>query len=58
MSPLHYCESEDIAKLLISHGARPDLKTLSGQTPIDVAIWKGNSNLVQILKENQGADPE
>ncbi|WP_238159385.1 ankyrin repeat domain-containing protein [Priestia megaterium] len=42
--------AEDIAKLLIENGAEIQVKKDDDQTPLDVAIEKGQEDVVNLLK--------
>ena len=46
---------QDIAELLLNHGAVVDLRSLSDFTPLADAAWNGNLNMVKLLLD-AGAD--
>lgn len=43
----------NIAKYLIAHGADVNLKDKDGKTPLDIAIFKGNLDLINIINQKQ-----
>ena len=49
-------ERYDIAKLLLSHGADPNIQDKYGYTPLIEACYNGNIDIVKLLLEND-ADP-
>lgn len=53
-SPLHHAAeagSPDAARALIAGGADPHLTNFAGRAPIQTALAKGNTELVEILRE-------
>jgi 5-methylcytosine-specific restriction endonuclease McrBC regulatory subunit McrC/ankyrin repeat protein len=48
--------NKEIAKLLLEHGADPNLKTKTGGTSLNLASMKGNKEIVKLLLEH-GANP-
>eukprot|EP00526_Cylindrotheca_closterium_P003225 CAMPEP_0113647790 /NCGR_PEP_ID=MMETSP0017_2-20120614/25322_1 /TAXON_ID=2856 /ORGANISM="Cylindrotheca closterium" /LENGTH=1578 /DNA_ID=CAMNT_0000559917 /DNA_START=812 /DNA_END=5548 /DNA_ORIENTATION=+ /assembly_acc=CAM_ASM_000147 len=46
----------DVAKLLLEHGADPNISDKDGDTPLIDASMYGNTNIVELLLE-KGADP-
>jgi len=58
-TPLVWAVKPDNAatmKLLLEHGARPNLMTKKGVTALHVAAWRGNVTAVRLLIEH-GSDP-
>jgi cytohesin len=56
---LHYAAMDgrhEIAKLLLEHGADPNIQDNNGRTPLHWAAWKGHLEVVELLLEH-GADP-
>lgn len=51
-SALFYSASTEVAKLLISKGAVPDQKNISGETPLLLSCAKGDSELAKFLIES------
>ncbi|CAM4478513.1 MAG: hypothetical protein LEGION0403_FIIPPAGN_02834 [Legionella sp.] len=54
-TPLAYvCQKgwEDTAKLLLSHGANPNIGRFDGVTPLGVCVYKNNFKLFQSIIEN------
>lgn len=47
-------ETKDIANLLILYGAKVNLLTGYGNTPLDIAEIKGRTELIRILRSNGG----
>jgi cytohesin len=39
----------DVAQLLLERGANPDIKDISGETPLDIAIEHGRRTIIEIL---------
>ncbi len=48
---------KDIVRLLLRHGADPNMKSGAGFTPLHVACLEGHTAIVQVLL-NAGADPD
>ena len=51
-TPLHVacdCTCENILQLLLSHKAEPDVLDSDGHTPLCVATYRGNFNIVKLL---------
>jgi hypothetical protein len=42
---------EDIARLLIAHGAELDVRTVDGETPLKLAERNGHARVVQLIEE-------
>ena len=61
LSPLHYAvlkyDNLSLVKLLIDAGAKVNLQSKSGQTPLDKAIDSGYKENIPLLLEN-GANPQ
>ena len=54
ITALHQCSYYgylEICSLLIEHGAILDLKNKNGQTPIEIAEEKKQSEIIKLLKE-------
>ena len=47
----------DVVRLLLSHGADPNLADEGGGTALIYTVWKGHTEIVRVLLEH-GADPE
>jgi ankyrin repeat protein len=47
-------EGADTLKLLLDHGADPNVRTTEGETPLDWALYKGDRAKIQVL-EQRGA---
>ena len=53
VTPLGTCafaSANDVARLLLEHGADPTLTADHGFTPLDSAIQNGNDELVELLR--------
>ena len=51
-TPLHVacdCTCENILQLLLSYNAKPDVLDSDGHTPLCVATYRGNFNVVKLL---------
>ncbi|KAH8906659.1 hypothetical protein BR93DRAFT_627398 [Coniochaeta sp. PMI_546] len=46
-----YSGFEDIARLLIAHGAELDVRTVDGETPLKLAERNGHAKVVQLIEE-------
>lgn len=58
-TPLHWAARNDhkaVAELLIAKGADVNAKGTKGETPLDLAISKGNKELVDLLRKHGAVD--
>ena len=56
-TPLHFAETADVARMLLQHGADPDIRTTSeGETPLMEAAYCGNESVARVLLQ-YGAHP-
>jgi uncharacterized protein len=56
--PLHYAAffgSVELAELLLSHGARTDVLTSDGLTPLAMAEQKGHQEVAELLRRHEAA---
>ncbi|ETV92943.1 hypothetical protein, variant [Aphanomyces invadans] len=51
-TPLHFCESVEIAKILLRHGADINAKNADMRTPLDSAMDDENEELVAFYEAN------
>jgi ankyrin repeat protein len=45
--------NEEVVKLLLEHGARPDIEDENGQTPLSRAVEQGSVHVVQLLLDKK-----
>lgn len=55
-APLHDCRDVEIARMLVNHGARIDVRGGSGETPLRIGCENGEFELVEFLIE-AGSNP-
>jgi ankyrin repeat protein len=48
-------EGADTLKLLLDHGADPNVRTTEGETPLDWAMYKGDRAKIQVLEQRGAA---
>lgn len=48
-TPLLYATNDIIRKILLEHGANPDIKTSMGNTLLHIAVQKGNEEVIKTL---------
>ncbi|TYZ59960.1 hypothetical protein PybrP1_002437 [[Pythium] brassicae (nom. inval.)] len=54
-TPLHFCETVEIAKILLAHGAEMNARNAEGRTPYDAAIEDEHEELISMY-ESLGAE--
>uniref|UniRef100_K3WTT2 Uncharacterized protein n=1 Tax=Globisporangium ultimum (strain ATCC 200006 / CBS 805.95 / DAOM BR144) TaxID=431595 RepID=K3WTT2_GLOUD len=54
-TPLHRCETVEIAKILLEHGAELNARNAEGRTPYDAAIEEEHEELMRMY-ESMGAE--
>ena len=54
---MHFCRALNVVKLLLGEGADPNLVNEMGWTPLMMAAYQGDEDLVQLLID-RGADPD